>query len=50
MKQLRDTVGALNTLYADAKEQMDEEVLQQLEHSHEFIAKWNSDLEEIFGE
>jgi len=50
LKQVRDTVGAINTLYADAGEAIEEEVQQRIETNAESIRGWYEQLIAEVGE
>lgn len=50
IKQARDTIGAINTVYSDAGEAMDEEVQQRVETNVESIRGWYDQLIAEAGE
>lgn len=50
IKQLRDTVGAINAIYDEAGEQIDEEVQQRLEANLTLASEWASQLASELGE
>jgi hypothetical protein len=50
IKQMSDTIGAINTIYADANEQVDEEVQQRIETNLCSAVEWNKQLVSELGE
>jgi hypothetical protein len=50
LKHLRDTIGSINALYSDAKEQVDEEVAQRIEQSQRSAADWLHQVADDLGE
>lgn len=50
IKHMRDTIGAINAVYDDAKEQMDEEVTQRIETNLSSASEWSHQLATELGE
>lgn len=50
LKQCHDTIGAINSVYSEAGEAIDEEVEQRIESNVESINVWHSNLINLVGE